>query len=110
MHEIAFTKEVTAASVTLTEPMEADGKITVCVLSVNGEIPEDADFTVEATNNGKDDSPVWEDCTAQVKAGMNHVFENETAQNGFAFNFRVAVQRGGSGQGGYITSVQGGFQ
>lgn len=110
VHEIAFTKEVTAASVTLTEPMEADGKITVCVLSVNGEIPEDADFTVEATNNGKDDSPVWEDCTAQVKAGMNHVFENETAQNGFAFNFRVAVQRGGSGQGGYITSVQGGFQ
>ena len=29
---------------------------------------------------------------------------------GFAFNFRVSAKRGPSGQGGYISSVQGGFQ
>ncbi|WP_158591003.1 hypothetical protein [Acutalibacter sp. 1XD8-33] len=45
-----------------------------------------------------------------MKSGLNYVFENETAQNGFAFSFRVNVSRGESGQGGYITSIQGGFQ
>ena len=109
-HEFNFTKEITSASVTLSEPMEADGKITLCALSVKGEIPEDAAFTAEVTNNTKDEAPVWEDCATQVKNGLNYIFENETAQNGFAFNFRIAVERGESGQGGYITSIQGGFQ
>lgn len=90
--------------------MEADAAITICVLSVAGFIPADANYTVEVTNNAKDDAPVWEDCTAEVKAGANHVFTNTTAANGFAFNFKVEVERGTSGTGGYITSVQGGFQ
>ena len=109
-HEITFTKEVTAASISLDEPMEADAKITVCVLSVTGDIPADAEYKVEVTNNAKDETPVWEDCTTEVKNGANHVFENETAASGFAFNFRVTVERGESGKGGYITSIQGGFQ
>lgn len=109
-YELTFQKLVTAASVTLIEPMEADAEISVCVLSVNGDIPEDADFRVEATNNGLDDEPVWEDCTMAVRTGMNHVFENNTAANGFAFNFRLHVERGESGAGGFITSMQGGFQ
>ena len=109
-HSLSFTKSVTAASVTLAAPMEADGTIKVCVLSVSGFIPADADFTVKVTNNALDEVPVWEDCTAAVKAGGNHAFENETAANGFAFNFRLNVSRGAGGAGGYITSVQGGFQ
>lgn len=109
-HKLTFTKEVTEATITLAEPMAADDKITICVLSVAGDIPADADYTVEVTNNGNDDAPVWEDCTMEVRNGGNHVFENETAANGFAFNFRVSTKRGPSGQGGYISSVQGGFQ
>ena len=109
-YTVSFTKQVTSASVTLERPMEADGLITVCVISVSGSIPVDAEYTVEVTNNAKDDAPVWEDCTAAVWAGINHVFANKTAANGFAFNFRLSVKRGGSGIGGYITSVQGGFQ
>ena len=109
-HKLTFTKEVTEATITLAEPMAADDKITICVLSVAGDIPADADYTVEVTNNGNDDAPVWEDCTMEVRNGGNHVFENETAANGFAFNFRVSAKRGPSGQGGYISSVQGGFQ
>ena len=109
-HSLSFTKEVTAASVTLAQPMEADGPISVCVLAVSGFLPADAVFSVEATNNALDAAPVWEDCTAAVKAGANHVFENGTAANGHAFNFRLNVSRGASGVGGYITSVQGGFQ
>ena len=110
VHSLTFTKEVTGASVTLEEPMEADDQITICVLSVAGFIPSDAEYKVEVTNNANDDTPVWEDCTTEVKAGANYVFENKTAANGFAFNFRVTAERGESGIGGYITSVQGGFQ
>ncbi|MBD5098116.1 MAG: fibronectin type III domain-containing protein [Clostridiales bacterium] len=110
VHSLSFEKLVTAASVTLERPMEADGPISVCVLSVSGFIPADADYRVEVTNNALDGEPVWEDCTAAVRAGANHVFENQTAANGFAFNFRLNVERGESGIGGYITSVQGGFQ
>ena len=110
VHSLSFTKRVTAASVTLERPMEADGPISVCVLAVSGSIPADAEFKVEVSNNALDEAPVWEDCTAAVRAGMNHVFENETAANGFAFNFRLNVERGASGLGGHINSVQGGFQ
>ena len=110
VHKLTFTKEVTAATITLAAPMEADDKITICVLSVAGDIPADAEFKVEVTNNANDTAPVWEDCTVEVKNGGNHIFTNESAANGFAFNFRVSVKRGLSGQGGFINSVQGGFQ
>ena len=88
----------------------ASAKISICVLSVAGSIPADAEYKVEVTNNAADDAPVWEDCTVEVRNGGNHVFTNETAEKGFAFNFRVTVKRGPSGKGGFINSVQGGFQ
>lgn len=109
-HSVTFTKEVTGASITLDEPMTADAPITICVLSVIGFVPADAHFTVEVTNTALDDAPVWEDCTSEVKTGANHIFTNKTASKGAAFNFRITAERGASGEGGYITSVQGGFQ
>ena len=105
-----FTKAVTAASITLAAPMEADAQITLCAITVGGLIPADAVFKVEVTNNGKDDSPVWEDATTEARNGRNHLFTNQTAAKGFAFNFRVTAERGASGESGYIASIQGGFQ
>ena len=105
-----FTKAVHAASVTLTTPLAVDGDITVAILQVSGSIPNDAAFKAEATNNALDDSPVWQDVTAEVRKGMNIVFENQTASAGAAFNFRISVERGASGEGGYIGSVSGAFQ
>ncbi len=105
-----FTKAVHAASVTLTTPLAVDGDITVAILQVSGFIPNDAAFKAEATNNALDDSPVWQDVTAEVRKGMNIVFENQTASAGAAFNFRISVERGASGEGGYIDSVSGAFQ
>lgn len=105
-----FTKAVTAASITLAQPMEADAQITLCAITVGGLIPADAMFKVEVTNNGKDSSPVWEDATTEARNGRNHLFTNQTATNGFAFNFRVTAERGASGESGYIASIQGGFQ
>ena len=105
-----FTKAVTAASITLAKPMEADAQITLCAITVGGLIPADAVFKVEVTNNGKDSSPAWEDATTEARNGRNHLFTNQTAANGFAFNFRVTAERGASGESGYIASIQGGFQ
>lgn len=106
--DLYFTKLVTNAVITLAEPMTATEQITVCIISVDGDIPDDAEMTVEVTNNGNDSSPVWEDATAHALSGMNHAFTNSTQSNGWAFNFRVTVHGGDTR--GYITSIQGGFQ
>lgn len=105
-----FTKAVHAASVTLAEPLAVEGDITVAVLQVTGSIPDDAKFKAEVTNNAKDAAPVWQDATTEAKKGVNIVFENKTATAGAAFNFRVSVERGESGEGGYIEAVSGAFQ
>ena len=105
-----FTKTVHAASVTLAEPLTVEGDITVAVLQVTGSIPDDAVFRAEVTNNAKDAAPVWQDVTTEVRKGVNIVFENKTATAGAAFNFRVSVERGASGEGGYIEAVSGAFQ
>ena len=105
-----FTKSVTGASVTLAEPLTVEGDITVAVLQVTGSIPDDAVFKAEVTNNANDPSPVWQDATVEVQKGMNIAFTNSVATNGAAFNFRVSVERGESGEGGYIEAVSGAFQ
>ena len=105
-----FTKAVTGASITLDEPLSVEGDITVAILTVTGDIPADADYTVEVTNNANDSNPVWQDVTTEVKNGTNIVFENHENTNGAAFNFRITVDRGASNTGGYITGVSGAFQ
>lgn len=107
---MTFTKHVTKAAVSMAAPMEADAAITVCSIKVRGSFPGDGTLKVEVTNNGNDASPVWEDCTDAAEKGTNYMFTNATAANGFAFNFRVTAERGLSDTGGYITSIQGGFQ
>ena len=105
-----FTKAVYTATITMAKPMTVDSAITVAALSVTGSIPADAAYKVEATNNALDTSPVWQDVTAEVKAGINFIFSNTTAAKGAAFNFRVTVSRGSSGKGGYIEAISGAFQ
>lgn len=58
-----------------------------------GSIPAEAQYSVKVANNAKDDGPVWEDCTTEVKNGGNHSFANETAAKGFGFSFRVEAAR-----------------
>lgn len=94
----------------MNEPMEADALISIMAMSVMGSIPADANYEVLVTNNGKDSNPVWENATDAVKKGANFLFTNKTASNGFAFNFKITASRGSSGVGGFIQSIQGGFQ
>lgn len=107
---ITFTRNLTELTVTLAQPFPADDVISACALNVEGSIPADAVCKYEVTNNALDTEPVWEDCTAKSKAGFSYVFTNKTAENGFAFNFRVTISRGASGSGGYISSISGGFE
>ena len=108
--QLTFTKAVHRAVITLSEPLAVETQITVAVLAITGKIPADATQLIELTNNGNDPEPVWEDATADVKAGRNYVFKNKSQTAGWAFNFRVTVERGESGEDGNIVSIQGGFQ
>lgn len=106
----SFEKAVHSATITLAQPLAVAGNITAAAIAMTGFIPEDAIFRVEATNNGLDSQPVWQDVTAEVRDGVNIVFANHANNNGAAFNFRITVQRGSSGTGGYISGVSGAFQ
>lgn len=109
-YTVTFTKKVTTATVTLASPLTADDQITVMVMTLVGSLPADADLEVLVTNNASDTSPVWEDATADIKNGNNHVFTNTTATNGFAFNFQLSVSRGTSDTGGYLSNIGGAFE
>lgn len=107
----AFTKNVTRAVLSLTQPLTADDTITVAALTLEGSFPADMSLTVELTNNALDDAPVWENCTdiqsSKAKAFAHHNFTNKTAAKGAAFNYKVTITRGESGVGGNITMIGG---
>ena len=109
-YTITFTKKVTKATITLASALPADDIIQVMVMTLTSSIPDDANLKVLVTNNANDSSPVWEDATADIKSGVNHVFTNKTAANGFAFNFKLSVERGASDTGGYISNIGGAFE
>ena len=109
-YTITFTKKVTKATITLASALPADDIIQVMVMTLTSSIPADANLKVLVTNNANDSSPVWEDATADIKYGVNHVFTNKTAANGFTFNFKLSVERGASDTGGYISNIGGAFE
>ena len=106
-----FTKNVTSAVLSLAQPLTADDTITVVALTLEGSFPADMSLTVELTNNGLDDAPVWENCTdiqrGESRAFVHHAFANKTAAKGAAFNYKVTITRGASGVGGNITMIGG---
>lgn len=106
-----FTKNVTSAVLSLTQPLTADDAITVAALTIEGSFPADLSLSVEMTNNGLDDNPVWEAVTdiqsGESRAFVHHAFTNKTAVRGFAFNYKVTIARGESGTGGTLTMIGG---
>lgn len=95
-----------ASAQQLASPICTDGQILSASILVEGSIPDDAAYSVQITNNALDDAPVWQDATQASKAGERITFTNQTAQNGWAFQFKLTVERG-SGTGGYIAAVSG---
>ena len=101
--KFTFTRNQTSAYVTLIDPITPDDFIYGCTLTVNGSIPDDAVTKYEVTNNANDSTPSWE--TYNPATNGYHVFRSL----GSAFNFRISISRGESGEGGYITSITGGL-
>lgn len=106
-----FTKNVTRAVLSLTQPLTADDTITVAALTLEGSFPADLSLSVELTNNARDETPVWENCTdihsGESRAFVHHAFTNKTAAKGAAFNYKVTITRGSSGTGGTLTMIGG---
>lgn len=106
-----FTKNVTRAVLSLAQPLTADDTITVAAMTLEGSFPADLSLSVEMTNNGLDDSHVWETVTdiqrGESRAFVHHAFTNKTAAKEAAFNYKVTITRGESGTGGNITMIGG---
>ncbi len=106
-----FTKNVTRAVLSLAQPLTADDTITVAAMTLEGSFPADMSLSVELTNNARDETPVWENCTdiqrGESRAFVHHAFTNKTAAKGAAFNYKVTITRGASGVGGNITMIGG---
>lgn len=110
MFTIRFTKKVHHVRVSLKNPLSNGYPITLCKLVVEGNIPEDAVYKVEVTNNGRDDEPIWEDCTDAVRKGIYYRFKNSVHEKGWGLKFRIYCKRGKNGEsqtGGYILFVNG---
>lgn len=107
---VTFEKYVNEATITLKTPLSVEGSITKGIITLEGNIPDDATLQVQATNNAKDSSPVWIDVTNYVQTNSEFTFSNSTAANGPAFNFKVYVKRGASDESGYIAAIVGAFE
>lgn len=112
IHNILFTKTIDNVVISLAAPLSSSSAITLCDIAVNGNLKSDNNLLVEVTNNGKDDIVEWEDCTSEALSGSVYNFINQTALNGYAFNYRVTVKDAGrEGENAdYIDSITGGFQ
>ena len=107
---VTFEKYINEATITMKQPLEVEGAITKAILTLEGNIPNDAIIEIKATNNAKDTSPVWQDVTSYVQTNSEFNFTNTSAVNGPAFNFTIHVKRGASDETGYIAGIVGAFE
>jgi hypothetical protein len=92
-------------------PFPADATPTQAIVQVAGAMPAGSILTVEICNNGNDDTPTWEDCTAAVQNNQKHYFTNmvKTAES-WGVKLHVKLQRGNAQGAVYISSVGGNFK
>nr|DAM31116.1 MAG TPA: Ig-like domain protein [Caudoviricetes sp.] len=108
---LTFTKAINSFVITLAEPLEAVSQPTRCNIKVNRDIPAGGTFKVEACNNPYDVTPIWEDCTNAVIAGLAHVFKNKTnTAVQFGLNIRVTVERGDALTACWVSGIGGNFE
>ena len=108
---ITFQKRENEIVFTLKTPFETDAAASVGIMNVVRQIPEGADFTIEACNNAYDTSPVWEDVTRFVRENRNFILLNEqkTASK-WGFGFKVTVRRNTTQGEIFMSSVGGNFK
>lgn len=99
---VTFDKEVKTVTLTLKNPMTVSGNITQGFLTIEGNIPDDASYTVQVTNNNS----TWKNVTTNVKQGSVFTFTT----SGKSFNFKIQCTRGSSDASGYISGIAGAFE
>ena len=90
--EISFEKSVNKLDFMLdkTGVQGIDKMPERAILSMSANIPAEASIKIEITNNGLDEKPVWQDCTAQVLGNEKIFFSNkEKTAEKWAVNVRV---------------------
>ena len=90
--EISFEKAVTKLDFMLdkTGVQGIDKMPERAILSMSANVPAEASIKIEITNNGLDDKPVWQDCTAQVLGNEKIFFSNKSkTATQWAVNVRV---------------------
>ncbi len=97
----------TEASIQLASPVDTGKRTQLLRLKVEGNIPADAQFTVEAANNARDPAPAWETLTEQARSGQIYRFQNHTAQSPWALDLRIRAIRGAPEHSGWISGFQG---
>lgn len=107
---MTFTKAIHEVEITLKQPRVFEEALTKGLINLIDNIPDDAIYTIEVTNNALDENPVWQDITEKARYTSKFEFVNQTAANGFAFNFRIRAKRGESGEDGYIKLIGGAIQ
>lgn len=100
-----FVKNCSSMNLTLSPPLQTDDLISYFNIKIIGKIPQDCEIKYEACNNANDADPAWEDITPRIKSGLNYIFKNKSAQNGYAVNFRITAKRGASKAGGYVEKI-----
>jgi hypothetical protein len=109
---LTFTKNIdTVEFFAPTTPLAADFMPTAALIQVAGSMPSGSILTVKICNNGHDDEPAWEDCTAAVKLNQKYFFVNEekTKEN-WGVKLHVKLERGTAVNPVYIASVGGNFK
>ena len=97
----------TEASIQLAAPVDTGKRTQLLCLKVEGNIPADAQFTVEAANNARDPAPAWETLTEQARSGQIYRFQNHTAQSPWALDLRIRAIRGAPEHSGWISGFHG---
>lgn len=107
---VTFTKNVTVIRFRLAEPLTADAMPEKFIMSLQGAAPEGSLLTIEACNNGYDESPAWEDVTNKVLTGQKHFFRNaEKTADQWGISVRVTLDRGAATGECYIHSHRGNY-
>lgn len=106
-----FSKNETEIEFKLKTPLSADSRVTKAIISIMAGIPEGAILTVEACNNGFDNSPTWEDVTNAVKRKAKIFLSNATkTASKWGFSIRVKVKRNGAVGECFISSIGGNYE
>lgn len=108
---LTFTKSVNFIEFTIT-PLPSDEQPTIAKILATYNIPVLATMQVWVTNNPYDSSPVWEDATPSLLAGLNHVFTNTinaSGQKGFGLKVRIDRGTAGAEEEVWIAEIGGAF-